>query len=207
MTDLFDNIHGKRIAARKITGRVRGLYIASGQDFVTQQVDHLQCDHGGIIGDYHYGLTRKAGGREPWYQRGTPIRNDRQLSLISVEELEKIAATMGLDAIRPEWIGANIVVEGIADFTLLPAGTVLFFDGGLTLKLNGLNAPCKIVGTSIAQHIGVQNEAVVALSFVKAAKYLRGQTGWVERAGDVTAFDKIAVRMPEQICYAPDWSA
>ncbi|MBX8785530.1 molybdenum cofactor sulfurase, partial [Ochrobactrum sp. GRS2] len=78
-------------------------------------------------------MTRRAGGREPWYQRGTVIRNDRELSLISLEELEKIAAAMGLDAIRPEWIGANIVVEGIADFTLLPAGMVLFFDSGLTL--------------------------------------------------------------------------
>lgn len=204
MTDLFDSIHGKRIAARKVTGRVRGLYIASGQDFVTQAVDKLHCDHGGIIGDYHYGMTRRAGGREPWYQRGTVIRNDRQLSLISVEELEKIAGVMGLDAIRPEWIGANIVVEGIADFTLLPAGTVLFFDSGLTLKLNGLNAPCKIAGTSIAQHIGAQNEAMVALNFVKAAKYLRGQTGWVERAGGVEVADKITGRIPEQLYYAPD---
>ena len=203
MTDLFDNIHGKRITAHKITGRVRGLYIASGQDFVTQKVDHLQCDHGGIIGDYHYGMTRKAGGREPWYERGTAIRNDRQLSLISVEELEKIARVMGLDAIRPEWIGASILVEGITDFTLLPAGTVLFFDSGLTLKLNGLNAPCKIAGTSIAQHIGAQNEAMVALNFVKSAKYLRGQTSWVERAGVAEVSDKITVRIPEQLCYAP----
>ncbi len=201
MTDLFNNIHGKRIAARKVTGRVRGLYIASGQDFVTQAVDKLQCDHGGIVGDYHYGMTRRAGGREPWYERGTLIRNDRQLSLVSVEELEKIAAAMGLDVIRPEWIGANILVEGIADFTLLPAGTVLFFDGGLTLKLDGLNAPCKIAGTSIAQHIGAQNEAVLALNFVKAAKYLRGQTGWVERTGVANTADKITIRTSEQVIY------
>ncbi len=201
MTDLFDNIHGKRIAARKISGRVRSLYIASGQDFVTQPVDVLQCDHGGIVGDYHYGMTRKAGGREPWYERGTPIRNDRQVSLVSVEELDKIAAAMGLDAIRPEWIGANIVVEDIPDFTLLPAGTVLFFDGGLTLKLDGLNAPCKIAGTSIAQHIQADNEVATALSFVKAAKFLRGQTGWVERAGAVHSADKITVRIPEQVFY------
>lgn len=201
MTDLFDNMHGKRIAARKISGRVRSLYIASEQDFVTQPVDVLQCDHGGIVGDYHYGMTRKAGGREPWYERGTPIRNDRQVSLVSVEELDKIAAAMGLDAIRPEWIGANIVVEDIPDFTLLPAGTVLFFDGGLTLKLDGLNAPCKIAGTSIAQHIQAGNEVATALSFVKAAKFLRGQTGWVERTGIIHSTDKITVRIPEQIYY------
>lgn len=204
MSDLFGTDHGKRIAGRKIEGRVSGLYIASGRDFITQPVDALQLEGGGIIGDYHYGLTRKSGGREPWYPRGTVIRNDRQVSIVSVQELEKIAAAMGLAEIKPEWIGANIVVDGIADFTLLPAGTVLFFESGLTLKLDGVNAPCKFSGSSIARHIGAEDEALMALGFVKAAKYLRGQTAWVERAGALARSDKITARVPEQINYAPD---
>lgn len=202
MSDLFGTDHGKRIAGRKIEGRVSGLYIASGRDFVTQAVETLQLDGGGIIGDYHYGLTRKSGGREPWYPRGTIIRNDRQVSVVSVAELEKIASAMGLATIKPEWIGANIVVDGIADFTLLPAGTLLFFDGGLTLKLDGVNAPCKIAGSSIARHIGADDEALTALNFVKASKYLRGQTGWVEREGTLARAEKITARVPEQISYA-----
>lgn len=202
MSDLLMSEHGKRLPARKLEGRVRSVYIAEGQDFLTRETDRLNCDSGGIIGDYHHGHTRKAGGREPWYERGTPIRNDRQLSLVSRVELEKIATAMGIERVAPEWIGANIVVEDIADFTLLPAGTLLFFEGGLTLKLDGVNAPCKYAGTSIAQHIKADNEALVALSFVKAAKYLRGQTGWVERAGQVKTGDKISVRISEQIYYA-----
>lgn len=201
MSDLFGTEHGKRIAGRKIEGRVSGLYIAPGRDFITQAVEGLQLDGGGIIGDYHYGLTRKSGGREPWYPRGTVIRNDRQVSILSFQELEKIAAAMGLAAIKPEWVGANIVVDGITDFTLLPAGTLLFFESGLTLKLDGVNAPCKIAGSSIARHIGAEDEALMALSFVKAAKYLRGQTGWVEREGAIALSEKITVRVPEQILY------
>ncbi len=202
MSDLLMSEHGKRLPARKLNGLVHSVYIAEGQDFLTRQTDRLNCDSGGIIGDYHHGHTRKAGGREPWYERGTTIRNDRQLSLVSRVELEKIATAMGIERVAAEWIGANIVVDDIADFTLLPAGTLLFFEGGLTLKLDGVNAPCKYAGASIAQHINAENEALVALSFVKAAKYLRGQTGWVERAGQVKARDKISVRIPEQVCYA-----
>lgn len=202
MSDLLMSEHGKRLPARKLNGSVRSVYIATGQNFLTGKADGLECDSGGIVGDYHHGHTRKAGGREPWYERGTAIRNDRQLSLVSRLELEKIATAMGIERVAPEWIGANIVVDDIADFTLLPAGTVLFFESGLTLKLNGVNAPCKYAGASIAQHINAENEAIVALSFVKAAKYLRGQTGWVERAGQVKAGDKISVRISEQIYYA-----
>lgn len=202
MSDLLMSEHGKRLPARKLEGCVRSVYIAEGQDFLTRETDQLNCDSGGIIGDYHHGHTRKAGGREPWYERGTPIRNDRQLSLVSRVELEKIATAMGIERVAPEWIGANIVVDDIADFTLLPAGTLLFFESGLTLKLDGVNAPCKFSGASIAQHIKAENEAIVAMSFVKAAKYLRGQTGWVERAGQAKAGDKISVRIPEQIYYA-----
>lgn len=203
MTDLLESLHGKRLAARKVEGRVGGLFHALGDDFVTTATDKITLDAGGIAGDCHYGHSRKAGGREPWYPRGTVIRNDRQVSLVCEEELNKIAAQMGLAQIRPEWIGANIVVQGIADFTLLPAGTVLFFGSGLTLKLNGVNSPCKIAGQSIARHIKAENEAVTALSFVKTARYLRGQTAWVEKAGNVTSGDLISARIPEQIFYAP----
>lgn len=204
MADLFGTDHSRRIAVRKIKGGVSGLYIAAGGNFITQPADRLDCDSGGIIGDHHYGLTRKAGGREPWYGRGVLIRNDRQVSLVCRRELAKIAAVMGITEIKPEWIGANIVVDDIADFTLLPAGTVLFFEGGLTLKLDGRNAPCKKTGASIARSIGAVDEALVALEFVKAAQYLRGQTGWVERQGAVALADKITARVSEQICYAPD---
>lgn len=204
MTDLFGMQHGRSIAARKISGQVAAVLSAAGADFITTAVEQLDCDSGGIIGDHHYGLSRKAGGREPWYPRGTLIRNDRQISLICAKELDKIARIMGLATIAPEWIGANIVVKGIADFTLLPACSVMFFENGLSLKLNGLNAPCKIAGSAIARYSAADDPAVTALNFVKAAKYLRGQTGWVEREGRLSAGETFTIRVPEQIGYRPD---
>ncbi len=54
----------------------------------------------GIEGDRHAGWTRKADARVPFYPRGTVIRNTRQVSLVSVEELAEMATALGLPALN-----------------------------------------------------------------------------------------------------------
>ncbi len=73
----------QRTPARRIQGRLAGLYRAVGQDFVSEAVDALDLTFEGIEGDVHGGTTRRSGGREPWYRRGTLMRNERQLSLLA----------------------------------------------------------------------------------------------------------------------------
>ena len=69
--------------SRKRSGVVDGLFSALGKEFVTAPVDELELTYEGIRGDLHSGITRKSGSREPWYTRGTEMRNERQVTILS----------------------------------------------------------------------------------------------------------------------------
>lgn len=195
----------KSIAAKKLKGTVASVLKAEGEDFVSKPVDGLELSYGGIKGDYHEGLTRKSGGREPWYPRGTEMRNERNLSILSEEELAEIATGMGIDTLDAGWIGANLVMQGIPNLSLLPPRTLIMFDHGVTLRIDGYNAPCRHAGGSIAQNVGVEAEdftkTEMALSFVTAAHMKRGLVAWVEREGTIRAGDEFTVRIWEQWLY------
>ena len=186
--------------AFKISARIDGLFkTASPGSFETVPVDSLAFGFDGIAGDRHGGLTRRSGGREPWYPRGTEIRNERQVSLVCPDDLKAIATAMDVPEIRPEWIGANLLIGGIRDFTMLPPRTTLFFDGGVTIRIDGLNVPCRLSGRAIAAHYP-EREAL-DLAFVKTARYLRGLVGWVEKPGIVTVGETLKVSVPERSIY------
>ena len=160
---------------------VRVLTTPDPDSFLTRPVESLTLDLEGIPGDRHRGFTRPAGARERWYKAGTPIRSGRQLSLVSVEELAEVARRMDLPMIDPAWIGANIVVAGVADFTALPWGTRIFFGDGAVLVNEGDNAPCRFAGAGIAA--AYPDRRGLDMLFVKAAKDRRGIIASVERAG------------------------
>ena len=162
--------------ARRLTSRVHSVFMASDarrkdpQGFVSAPLPSLELTFEGIAGERHFGFTRSADARVPWHQRGIPIRNVRQVSIVSAEELAEIAALMGLPEIRPEWLGANIVLEGVPRLSFLPAGSRLFFNGGATLAAEGYNAPCSISGAAVAAGAGQGGK----LDFVKPATHRRG---------------------------------
>ena len=157
------------LPGRKLTARVAGVYTAPFDHFVTQAVDALPLSFEGIEGDFHAGHTRRSGGREPWYPRGTEMRNERQLSIVAPDELAIVAERMGIAEIKPEWIGANLLLDGVPMLSMLPAGTILFFKGGVTIKIDGQNAPCRIAGRSIAEHAGMADHDAGSLLFPKVA--------------------------------------
>jgi hypothetical protein len=166
----------------------------------TERVDSIALDLGGIPGSRHHGFTRKAGPREPWYPRGMEMRSARQLTVVSVEELPVIAAAMKVPRIEPEWIGANIVLEGIPRLSWLPSGTRLIF-ADATIVVEAQNAPCHISGKSIARHLDPDGKNGVALAFPKQARGLRGLVASVERAGSIHAGEDIAVKVPRQLVW------
>jgi hypothetical protein len=164
----------------------------------SRRVAELTLDLGGIRGSRHYGFTRKAGPRERWYPQGMEMRSGRQLTIISVEELPTIAAAMGVDRIEPEWIGANIVLEGLPRVSWLPSGTRLFF-ADATIVVEAQNAPCHISGKSIARHLDPDGKSPgLALLFPKHAGGLRGLVASVERAGTIRTGEAVAVKVPRQ---------
>jgi len=189
------------LPAKKLEGRVAGVFAAFGEDFVTETVDALSLGYEGIERDVHSGITRRSGSREPWYPRGTEMRNERQLSIVASDELAVVAGRMDIAEIKPEWIGANLVIDGVPRLSMLPSGTLLFFGGGVTVKVDAQNGPCRFSGESIARNAGMADIAAGALLFPKVAKRLRGLVAWVEKPGMIRAGEKVSVRVPEQWVY------
>jgi len=159
----------------------------------------LPLAFGGVPGDRHFGFTRKSGGREPWYPRGTEIRGGREVSIVSLEELAVAAERMGLPELPPEWIGANLAIEGLPSLSYLPPGTRLHFAGDASLVVEAINGPCRDAGRSIARHSG--GWAEFELLFPRVARGLRGVVASVERPGVVRVGTEIQIRIPEQRLY------
>lgn len=157
----------------------------------------IHAEFSGFANESHAGLTRESDSRVlQQYPRGTEIRNTRQFSILSTEDLAEIAKIMGLDQIDPIWLGASMVIEGIPDFTLIPPSSRLQFDGGATLTVDMENRPCVLPATEInAAHPGF------GTLFKPAAKGRRGVTGWVEREGVINLGDRVQLHVPNQ----PAW--
>ncbi len=77
-----------------VKGRCETLFVETEPYPETRQVESLAVDLMGIPGTRHYGFSRKAGPREPWYPRGMEMRSGRQITVVSREELSAIAAAM-----------------------------------------------------------------------------------------------------------------
>ncbi|HWJ74391.1 MAG TPA: MOSC domain-containing protein [Kaistia sp.] len=178
---------------------VEAVYLADGSGFETRPVAALSLDFEGIAGDRHAGKTRRSGGREPWYPRGTEMRNERQISIVARDELAEAASAMGIDALQPEWIGANLVLGGLEALSWLPARSRLLFAGGATIAIDGQNAPCRSAGAAIARHVPGRED--LTLLFPRAAKHLRGLVGWVEKPGLISVGEAVSVRVPVQRLY------
>jgi hypothetical protein len=193
----------RSLPRRTLEARVIALLATAGtagaRSFRTSPVDSLDLGFDGIAGDRHGGLTRRSGAREPWYAKGTEIRNERQLSLLCPQELAAIAAGMGVERVEPEWLGGNIVLAGIPRLTLLPPRSLLMVDGGATIRIDGLNLPCRAAGRAVqAEYPDRPN---LDLAFVSAARDRRGLVGFVERPGRIAVGDRLVVRVPEQRLY------
>jgi len=185
----------------KASARCAALLVPSEAFPESRRVETIALDLGGIPGSRHYGFTRKAGPREPWYPSGMEMRSARQLTIVSTEELPEIAAAMNVLRIEPEWIGANVVLEGIPRLSWLPAGARLIF-AEATIVVEAQNAPCHISGQSVARHLDPEGRiAGLALEFPKKAQGLRGLVASVERAGTIRAGEKISIKVPRQLIW------
>ncbi len=170
------------------TARVEQVLAASQADSIAAEAQgRIEVTLEGVVGDKHYGFTRPADARTPWYPRGTPIRNTRQLSIVSVEELAEVANALGIPALLPEWLGANLLISGLPNLTQLAPGARLFFPGEAALVVVGENAPCRVAGAEVNRHFPERTDLTGA--FPKAAVHRRGITAWVERAGWIAAGD------------------
>lgn len=157
-----------------------------------------QLTYAGVPGEAHGGLTRPSCSRViSQHPRDTEIRNVRQLSIMSAEELAEIAADCRLDDLDPSLVGASLVIRGIPDFTHLPPSSRLQLPDGATLVVDMENRPCHLPAKPInADHPGAGDK------FKSAAKGKRGVTAWVEREGRCHVGDAVHLHVPDQRAWA-----
>lgn len=174
------------------------------QSLATQNIETAMLTFAGLDADSHKGLTRPACVRTRLqYEEGTTIRNVRQLTAIGVDELRAIEDAMSELAgdalpgpIEPEWLGANMLIEGIPQLTWLPPNSRLIFDGGATITIDMENEPCSGPARIIDHHYPGFGKY-----FVKAAMGRRGVTAWVECEGQIKAGAMCQLHCPPQRHY------
>ena len=185
----------------KVTGRVVAVLANPERDATLekQRADGVSATYAGFESDCHGGLTRPSCVRvRQQYKIGTEIRNVRQISILSAEELAQVAGIMEIPEVMPEWVGANLLVEGIPEFTQVPPSTRLIFESGVSLVIDMENGPCKYPGDVIEEH-----HPGHGARFSKAALNRRGVTAWVEREGEIHEGDAIEVHIPPQRIWTP----
>jgi hypothetical protein len=154
----------------------------------------LAAGFDGPEGEAHGGLTRPSCSRVlSQHPRNTEIRNVRQFSVLSAEEIAEIAERMGAEALDPSWLGATLVLEGVPDFSHLPPSSRLQGPDGVTLVVDMQNRPCQLPAKVIEDHL-----PGIGKKFKSAAEGRRGVTAWVEREGVLKMGDVMRLHVPDQ---------
>ncbi|NNE22197.1 MAG: MOSC domain-containing protein, partial [Rhizobiales bacterium] len=163
----------------------------------TSRIEEVAASFEGFAGERHSGLVTASDVRyRKQYDKGTAIRNTRQVSMLSVEDLQQIAENLQVERVEPDWLGANLVVSGIPRFTEVPPSSRLLFTSGASLVVDNENQPCRYPADVVDRHF-----PGAGARFVAAARNLRGTVGWVEREGHIRVGDKIALHIPPQRIY------
>ncbi len=165
----------------------------------SSSADQIDLDFGGQAGARHAGVNRASCVRvRNLYTEGTEIRNVRQLTILSAEQLDAIAAEMDLDTLDPGLLGATLILRGIPDFTHVPPSARLQGPSGLTLTVDTENRPCLYPAREIEAEQPGHGAA-----FKSAATNRRGVTAWVERPGSLALGDTMKLFVPDQRAWAP----
>ncbi len=184
------------------TARIRwlGCVADSAADLRSSPLQEAALTFAGVPGEFHGGETRPACSRvAALYKRGTVIANTRQVSILSAEELAQIAQAMGLEVLDPQWLGASMVIEGIADFSHVPPSSRLQGPDGASMVIDMQNRPCHLPAKVIeAERPGMGR------AFKRAAEGRRGVTAWVECPGRIALGDTLRLFIPDQRGWAPD---
>jgi hypothetical protein len=189
----------KKYLGKTLSGKVVSVYLGDNQDLSKGQREKLSAEIGGFAGDRHQGPVREAWDGE-WEPEGTLRRNERNWSGVSVEELAQISEQLDLtESLRPSTLGANLCVEGIPEFSLLPRGTKLVFPSGAVLLVEEYNPPCSDMGAQVmTKYTSRSGKLENERSWLRPAAGRRGVVGVIDVPGEIAAGDQIEVRVYEE---------
>lgn len=189
----------KKFPGKTLTGKIISLHLGNNKDLSKQQQESLNARIGGFAGDKHEGPVRAT-----WQGEGPPAgtlrRNERQWSGVSVEELAHISERLSLtEPLSPATLGANLCIEGIANFSLLPKGTKLLFPSGAVLLVEEYNPPCSDMGAQIAaRHSSRSGQPLHDKSWLRPAAGRRGLVGVIDVPGELRTGDEVEIRVYEE---------
>jgi hypothetical protein len=178
--------------SNELTGKIEKILIAPNPNSMASVPQKtVTVTFEGFEGDKHAGWTKPSDGRTKFYPRGTTIRNNRQISIISAEEMLEVAIELNIPALPPEWMGANLLIKGIPNLTSLKPNTRLLFTDGPTLLITEENFPCMILTKEICSHFTDRPE--LEANIIKAAMHKRGLVAVVELPGEIKEGDEVKV--------------
>jgi MOSC domain-containing protein YiiM len=184
--------------AKRLQGKVIAVSSGGSEDLSKEAADAIEVGFAGIAGDGHAGASREAyaGEREP---AGTILRNDRQWSAVSAEELAEISQALDLaEALKAATLGANLCLSGIPELSLLPRGTRFKFPSGAALVVEEYNPPCGDMGAQLAlKHRRRDGSRLGDRDWLKPASGRRGLVGMVDVPGAIRVGDAVEVTVFE----------
>lgn len=175
-----------------MTGIVEKVLIAADPNSMASVAQKsVKVSFEGFEGDKHTGWTKPSDGRTKFYPRGTTIRNNRQISIVSIEEMAEVAEELNIPEMPPEWMGANLLIKGIPNLTGLKPNTRLLFSSGPTLLITEENFPCMIMTKEVCSHFTDRPD--LEENIVRVAMHKRGLVAVVELPGEIKEGDEVKV--------------
>ncbi len=189
---------------KTITATVVSVHSGGSEQLAKEEQASIIVELDGVVGDRHRSYSREAWAGDK-QAKGTVRRNERQWSAVSAEELLEIRGAMDLvEPLTATALGANLCLEGVAELSRLPKGSILRFPTGAELMVAEYNPPCLDMGTKLAETLTTRSGAPLEnTSFSKASKSLRGVVGVVEVAGIINPGDEVEIIPYEH----PSWLA
>ncbi len=184
-------------------GEVVSLFLGAARSLEKIAQADLEFDFDGIVGDRHRGATRRAWELTDKQPGGTERRNERQWSAVAQEDLDAVATQLRLaQALAAGDVAVNLAISGVRNFSRLPRGTTLAFEGGVVLMVEEYNPPCTAMSKHLAATLKTSSDEPIADdAFISESKFSRGLVGVVEVPGIVKVGERVIVE-PETL---PKW--
>lgn len=158
------------MSPHKYEGIVTGVFSSPDHGYPTIKRDQVVVGLLGIEGDAHSGALR-----ESFRNKGTLKPNDRPISIISIEVINKMNRQFGLKMTEADF-NAQLGVMGLGDLGWITIGSILTFrSGGVVLKITDHAQPCVKLETHNAQ-VGL-SKALIDLSAPKVDDIVYSRRG------------------------------
>ena len=189
----------KKFLGKMLMGKIVSVHMGTNEDLSKRSQESITAEIGGFTGDKHQGPVRETWEGE-WQPAGTIRRNERQWSAVSVEELAYITERLDLtESLSPTTLGANLCIESIPQFSLLPKGSLLLFPSGAVLQVEEYNPPCSEMGAQIVSKYSTRSsQPLTDKTWLRPASGRRGLVGVIDVPGEIRVGDEVEIRVYEE---------